>query len=283
MGYIAFPFTAVPSRSAIVLLPKEHGAYGQLTVPLITAFSAAGVSTGGLLLAAGAVAAFVAHEPGAILLGLRGPRARREDGGAAMRWLACCVTVTVVAGVMSLLTIERDVRWSIAVPLAPAALLGIATIRGREKSWQGELSAALAFSGLAVPISMAGGASLKAAAEVAIPFALLFVTSTLAVRTVILRVRGGGDARAAIGTWRSTCGVTAVGAVCLAWMVAVGVLPVSTLVAAAPGLVTALVIAAGPPQPTRLRAIGWTLVAVSVLTAVIVVATAWSAQSMAKQ
>jgi len=35
---------------------------------------------------------------------------------------------------------------------------------------------------------------------------------------------------------------------------------------------TALAIAARPPQPTRLRAIGWTLVAVSVLTAVIIVA-----------
>jgi hypothetical protein len=37
--------------------------------------------------------------------------------------------------------------------------------------------------------------------------------------------------------------------------------------------VTAVVIAARPPQPARLRTIGWTLVAVSVLTAAIVIAT----------
>jgi hypothetical protein len=71
-----------------VLLPKEHGAYGQLTLPLVTAIAAAGVSTAGLLLIAGAVAAFVAHESALILLGLRGTRARREHHGAAVRWLA---------------------------------------------------------------------------------------------------------------------------------------------------------------------------------------------------
>ena len=260
------------AANAMVLLPKEHGAYGQLTLPLITSLSAAGVSSTGLLLGAGAVATFLAHEPAAILIGLRGTRARREHGRAAMRRLAGCASLSVVAGVISLLTIEREVRWSIAVPLVPAVLLGIATIRGREKSWYGELAAALAFSGLAVPVSMAAGASLNVAAAIAVPFALLFITGTLAVRCVILRVRGGGDARAATSTRRSALAVTAVGAGCLAWLVAVGITPASTLVAAAPGLLTALAIAARPPQPTHLRAVGWTLVAVSVLTAVIVVA-----------
>jgi hypothetical protein len=119
---------------------------------------------------------------------------------------------------------------------------------------------------------MAAGASPNAAAAVAVPFALLFITSTLAVRTVILRVRGGGNARAAAATRRSTFAVTAVGAGCLLWLTAVDVFPASTLVAATPGLLTALVITARPPQPTRLRTIGWTLVAVSVLTAAIIVA-----------
>jgi hypothetical protein len=39
-------------------------------------------------------------------------------------------------------------------------------------------------------------------------------------------------------------------------------------------LLTALVIVARPPQPARLRTIGWTLVAVSALTAAIIVASA---------
>ena len=56
------------------LLPKEHGAYGQIAFPLATAFVVAGVSTAGLLLAAAVVAGFLAHEPAAVLLGLRGAR-----------------------------------------------------------------------------------------------------------------------------------------------------------------------------------------------------------------
>jgi hypothetical protein len=50
--------------------------------------------------------------------------------------------------------------------------------------------------------------------------------------------------------------------------------PLSTLAASAPGLLTAAVISARPPAPSRLRMLGWTIVGVSVLTtAIVVVAT----------
>ena len=53
-----------------------------------------------------------------------------------------------------------------------------------------------------------------------------------------------------------------------------GLLSSAVLVAAAPGLLTAAVIATWPPSPAHLRTIGWTLVAVSAITAAIVVVTA---------
>ena len=255
------------------LLPREHGAYGQLSLPLVTALSVAGPSIAGLLLAASAVAGFLAHEPASVLLGLRGVRARQELCGAAIRWLTCCLGVSMIAGTFALLVIHHSARWSIAVPIVPALLLSVVTVRGREKSWSGEIAAALAFAGLAVPISMAGGASCTTAMAVAAPFALLFVTSTLAVRTVILRVRGGGNPQAVRATRRAVFATTAVGATCLVWLAAADAFPVATVAAAAPGLLTGVVIAARPPQPTRLRTIGWALVAVSVLTAVIVIVT----------
>jgi hypothetical protein len=59
----------------------------------------------------------------------------------------------------------------------------------------------------------------------------------------------------------------------LGWLITIDALPAVVLVASTPGLLTAVVIAARPPQPSRLRAIGWTLVGVSVLTAGIVIAT----------
>src|SRR6185295_18197233 len=45
------------------------------------------------------------------------------------------------------------------------------------------------------------------------------------------------------------------------------------LVATAPGLMTAMIIAVWSPSPARLRALGWTLVAVSTMTTILVVAT----------
>ena len=79
-------------------------------------------------------------------------------------------------------------------------------------------------------------------------------------------------------TRRSTFAVTGLGAAGLGWLAAAGVMPLAALTASAPGLVTVLVIAARPPRPTRLRTIGWTLVAVSVLTGTIVVVTTWHNQ-----
>jgi hypothetical protein len=256
-----------------VPLPREHGAYGQMALPLITALATAGPSTGGALLTVAVVAAFVAHEPIAILLGQRGIRVQRERRAVAVGAAAGCAAVGAIAGVGSILVVEPAARWSILIPLLPAIVLGVTTLRAREKSWHGELAASLAFAGAAVPVSMAAGASLADAAVVAIPFALLFVTSTLAVRTIIVRVRGGGNARATTLTQRSVVAIAAVAAVALAWLAAVDALPTSTMAAAAPGLLMALAVSARPPAPTRLRTVGWTLVGVSILTSLIVVAT----------
>ena len=45
------------------MLPREHGAYGQLAFPLVTALVIAGVTLSGVLIAVAAIAGFLAHEP----------------------------------------------------------------------------------------------------------------------------------------------------------------------------------------------------------------------------
>jgi hypothetical protein len=100
------------------------------------------------------------------------------------------------------------------------------------------------------------------------------VAGTLAVRTVVLRFRGGGDARATSITRHSVAGVVMAGLAGLTWLVIRDALPPATLVAAAPGLVLALGIVARPPRPARLRTIGWTLVGTSVFAAAVLVGTA---------
>ncbi len=253
--------------------PKEHGAYGQIAFPLIAAFGVAGVSAAGLLFAALVVAVFLAHEPTLIVLGHRGARARRERRRPATVWLACLAVVAATAAVAMLLTLAPSARWSIVVPLAPAILLAGAVARGAEKSGLGETATSLACSGAAIPVAIAGGASPVTAAAVAIPFALLFVSSTVAVRAAILGVRGGGDPKAAATSRWIALGLVVTASVAVTFASAVRLLPAPVVFATAPGLITAFTIAMWPPAPTRLRALGWTLVAVSLLTTVIVVVT----------
>ena len=256
------------------LWPKEHGAYGQLAFPLVTGFAVAGLSVGGVLTAAAVLAGFIAHEPAAVLLGLRGPRARRELRRPATVLLTACSVTGGIAGIGAVWAMDSSVQMSMAAPAVPALLLVIAMLRNQEKSWWGETAAAVAFSAAAVPVTMAAGGSLQAALTVAIPFALLFVTSTLAVRVVVLRVRGGGDPQAAAATRLAAIVLTAAGAAVLALVSIAGFLSSSVLMAAAPGLLTAGTIALRPPSPKGLRRLGWTLVAVSVVTAVVIVWTA---------
>jgi hypothetical protein len=253
------------------LFPKEHGAYGQVAFPLLTALAVAGPSLGGLLIIVTVVAGFLAHEPAAVLLGSRGTRARRELRREAMTWLLVSVLGGAAAAGGAWLTLGPGVRPALLVPLVPALILAAATWWGREKSAVGEVAAAVAFSGAAVPVALAAGASVQTAAAVAIPFALLFVTTTMAVRVVILRVRRGGDLAAARATRRAAIAFAMAALVSLGSLAALGVLPASPLVAAVPGLLTAIVVAVKPPAPVHLRTLGWTLVAVSVLTAVLVV------------
>jgi YwiC-like protein len=255
------------------LLPREHGAYGQIAFPLIAAFAVSGPSIAGVCLAVTMCTTFLAHEPGLVLLGLRGPRARRELGMRAAWWLGTCALIAFAAGLVAFIAIGPGQRWAIAVPLLPALALAIAAVRGREKSWYGEVAAALAFSGAAVPIALAGGAPLATAAAIAIPFAALFVLSTLAVRIVILRVRRGGDLRETSATRRATLLLAVGGGAALGLAAALDLVPPSVPMAVAPGLLTAAAIALRPPPAAHLRTLGWTLVAISLLTTAIVVTT----------
>ena len=142
----------------MMLVPREHGAYGQLALPLVTALGAAGMTAPALLLVTSAVAAFAAHEPASVLLGFRGPRAGRELRQAARRGLVGCAGIAALAGTIGVLAMDAGARWSLAVPAVPALLLGAFSIRGNEKSWYGEVAAAATFAGLAMPVSMAAGA-----------------------------------------------------------------------------------------------------------------------------
>lgn len=251
--------------------PREHGAYGQMSFPLVTALAVAGVTVPALLTVTAVVASFLAHEPLLVVLGMRGPRARREAGASAWRWLAVTAGIAVAAGLTAIWLTPPAHRWAFAVPLVPAAMLVPALVARREKTSQAEIAVALAFSFAAVPVSLAANATAAVGFSIAVPFALMFVAATLAVRVVILKVRGGGNPRAAAFTRRAAFAVAAIGGAGVTWAALTGLMPPRVLVAAAPGVLIALGVALFPPSPARLRTVGWTLVAASFLTTAILV------------
>ena len=134
-----------PRRS---MLPHEHGAWGQLAMPLLTALAIGRPTAASVALAASVVLAFVAHEPALVLLGQRGRRARDEDGARARRWLAVTGGLAGAAAVAGLTLSPLAARLAFAVPAALAALVVWLVLRRLEKTGAGDIFAACFFTRL---------------------------------------------------------------------------------------------------------------------------------------
>ena len=253
------------------MLPREHGAYGQLLLPLTTALAISDVHVSAMLTATAALAAFVAHEPLVVLLGGRGARARREQRRHAITWLAVSGGIATVAGLAAIRSAPSQVRWLFAWPLIPAAVLaGLLLIR-REKSTLGEIASAVSLASVAIPICAVAAPSPLRGFVVAFTFASLFIVSTLGVRVVVLGSRGGGDPHAVrVTRLQLTAALVLIGiGIPLAALseVKTGVATLAVL----PGVAVAAALAFRPPPARRLRTVGWTLLSTTALLAVALV------------
>jgi dihydropteroate synthase len=105
------------------LAPREHGAYGQLGFPLLTALCAAWPRPAGLLFAASAVTLFLAHEPALVAFGRRGERVRDEEGGRPLRVFLALLTAGGALGAAALWLSPGPARLGAAIAAGLAALL----------------------------------------------------------------------------------------------------------------------------------------------------------------
>jgi hypothetical protein len=231
-------------------------------MPLLSALLVAGATPAALLLLVATALGFLAHEPGLVVLGHRGVRAGREDGPRARRVLRRLLLAAAVAGGAGLGLSPPAARWALLLPAALAAAVVVLVVAGRERSLAGELTvvAALASSGLAV--ALAAGAPVRAAVAATATWVLAFATSVFAVQVVLARALSKGSRN--LGT-RHALAVVLVGAGGpaaaalggLGWVVGAAVAPTAAL---------SLLVCLVPFGARQLRTLGWSLVASSTAT-----------------
>ncbi len=245
----------MPSRpSHRSLLPREHGAYAQLAAPLVAALLVRAPTVAALLLAVGAICAFLANEPLLVLLGHRGRRRLETERYRAHSRLTWLGSVALVAGASGLVLGGPRVIGAAAIVAVPALALVLFACQRAQHSAGGELLAAMALPGLAVPVAVASEVSIVDALLVWSAWTVGYAASVVAVHRVIARHR-----RAATAVdWMvatSLVGAT-IGAALLARSSSVALV-------ALPLLACTTLLVLHPPRATRLRAIGVALAAMS--------------------
>jgi YwiC-like protein len=250
------------------LLPREHGAYGQLAFPLIAVMGGGAPGPPALALAIAFMAGFILHEPLLVLLGQRGQRARREQEDAAIRtavWMGATAGLSLALAVYQM---RPGARWTVLVPIAFALATVPMVVQRRQKTTTGELHVALALGSCALPAGVASGLSAQEATSCWFVLTLGFWAATLAVRATIALQR-----REPSATARTGAVVLAIAAPFAAmWMSSRFAVHPLLWIATLPLSAMALVFAATPPSARRLRTVGWTLVGASAATTILLIA-----------
>lgn len=233
-----------------MLLPSEHGTYGVIAFPLITALVLGSPNRAVWGLVLFAVGGYLAHEGFLVLTGGRGPRARREQRGAALLSLATFGAVGLAGASLSLPGLTSAAQLGALAACGLSAVAMASALTGREHTLPGELLAALALPAWGVPVGLQGGVPWPAALTVWGVWSCGYAAATCVVHVAIRRTKGQSVSAALGGT-----------------IVCAAVGPVVSP-AAIPLSLAALALAWLPISAKRLRHVGWTVIAASVLTLV---------------
>ncbi len=249
-----------------MLIPREHGAYGQLLFPLIAALAIGHVTVGAVLLALAVSGAFLAHESLLVVLGQRGSRAAREQAQDAKSTLAVFGGLWLVCGIGALWLMPRQAVPYLALPIVLGAQVMFVVFMHRERTTPGEILVGAALASSSLPVALECGVALRDAVTVVLVFALVFATATIAVRAVIGRVSKAGGPSTMVA---AACAMGVVGG--LAALVSARVIASVAPWGALPVCLVALGLAMRPPSPKQLRIVGWTLVGATLLTTLILI------------
>ena len=184
------PLDRKPARSRS-LAPREHGTYGQVSLPLIVALASGTPNAPALLLTGGAVLAFLAHEPLLVAAGRRGRRALESDGRRALKWsvVFAAGAALLFAGAAALA--PPAARWALLGCAPMVALVGGTIARNAERTPLGELLVGATLPALAVPVALCSGSGVHFAIGVWLTWTLGSAAATWAVRDVVAHLAPG--------------------------------------------------------------------------------------------
>ncbi len=246
-----------------LLLPREHGAYFELGFPLLSALTVAAPTLASAAMACAAVLFFLAHEPIAVVSGVRGRRIRDESARRAWATLAIVGGMGLVVGTAGLVLAEATARQAALVPLGLATLLVPWVIVGRQKSLPAELLVIGVFATLVLPLGRAGGMSWGLAMTVTTVWIASFLPGTITVHAIKLHHKR--HPRASLMRAAGAGAALAVGTAAVMAVLTSGV-PLPAGLAVLPPAGAALVLSVRPVHPRNLRRVGWTLVTTGTIT-----------------
>jgi hypothetical protein len=247
------------------LMPREHGAYAQLGFPLLTGLILAGGDPGAVAFAVAAVALFLAHEPLAVLAGVRGARLQGDLATPARR-RALFLAGAAMAGLAAAIGLAPPLAWMSAILPGGLGILLLPLLGTRRmKTIPAEVIAVAVFSTSVLPLALCGSTDLHTAGLAAALWVAAFVPSIFAVHAVKAALKKRPEER-----WILRAAPTAALLTLAAVLAGAALLPAGPpLLAAVPPVVVALGVAARPPHPRQLKRLGWAMVSADALALVL--------------
>jgi hypothetical protein len=242
------------------LLPREHGAYFQLAIPLAAAGSSQVPGMAGAAVIAASCLAFLAHEPLLVVVGARGQRRRSSDGRRAGIRFAALAGGAIVLGAIGLVAAPSATLLMALLALAVCAAMIAMASRRTEHTMGGELVAAVALTGAAGVARVASGSAVAPALQAWLGWAIGFGATVIAVHRVMARHKrpaGQIDRVLTVGLFAGAGLLIATATRC------------SMSAIAAPLVLLAAGLVAVPPRATRLRAVGVAIAVTAAVSAVL--------------
>jgi hypothetical protein len=256
-------FAVIDRPRLRLLLPKEHGAYAELAVPMLAALGAGAPRTSALLLAGSAWAFFLAHEPALVLLGRRGERVRTEQRTRAVTRLLVLGLAGAALGGLGLVLAPPAVHGASLAVAVLAIAFGALVALGEERSTAGEVLAAITLAGAGFPVALASGVDGGVAWRAWLVWSLGLVAVVIPARSIGAHRRSS----APVGVRALPAGL-ALGIGIALWGPLLRGLELAAL---APLVIAGGWLGIARPQPRRLRQVGWSIVGATVLTACVLV------------